>query len=77
MANKIDEFRMMKHLAKADEKGVISNDEFNDFIMGCLISKGGYIIDCGNGAQCNAVAILRLYYKIKKHPILWKLFMIG
>jgi len=34
----------------------------------------GYVIDTGNWENVNAEVAARLAERIKKHPILWKLF---
>ena len=38
------------------------------------ISEDGYVLDTGNFENVNAEVALRLAEKIKKHPILWKMF---
>ena len=61
-------------LDKAAKKGYLNGFEFSILIQNLLISENGYIIDTGNWENVNAETALCLIEKIKKHPILWKLF---
>lgn len=63
-----------KILDKAYQQGWLSGFDFSIFIQDMTISENGYIIDTGNWENANAEVALRLAEKIKKHPILWKLF---
>lgn len=63
-----------KILDKAYRQGWLSGFDFSIFIQDMTISENGYIIDTGNWENVNAEVALRLAEKIKKHPILWKLF---
>ena len=47
---------------------------FSQFFQRAFISESGYIIDTGNFETVNLEMIDRVYERIKKHPILWKLF---
>ena len=47
---------------------------FSQFFQRAFISGGGYIIDTGNFETVNQEMMYRVYAKIRKHPILWKLF---
>lgn len=58
----------------AYEHGYISNEQFTIFMQDMLISENGYVLDTGSNLQVNAEVVLRLSEKIKKHPLLWKLF---
>lgn len=62
---------------KAKNQGFLNGFDFSILMQRLLISKDGYVIDTGNYENVNAVIADRLVYKIKKHPILWKFFMIG
>lgn len=65
-------------LEKAYQQGWLSGFDFSLLIQKMTISKNGYVIDIGNWENVNAEVALRLAKKIKKHPILWKLFfMVG
>lgn len=61
-------------LDKAHQKGWLSGFDFSILIQDMAISENGYVIDTGNWENVNAEVALRLAEKIKKHPILWKLF---
>ena len=65
-------------LDKAEETGVLSNDEFAALMRSFLVSENGYVLDTGTNAQVNAEIALRLEKRIKEHPRAWKkLFMIA
>ena len=75
MKKAIDDFN------KAYLKG---NDIFHEYLAFSLffqrafISEDGYIIDTGNFETVNREMLSMVYERIKKHPILWRLFfMIG
>lgn len=63
-----------KLLEKAYNQGWLSGFDFSVLIQRMTISEGAYVIDTGNYENVNAEVALRLAEKIKKHPILWKLF---
>lgn len=48
--------------------------QFSRFVQGAFISPTGWIIDTGNYQNVNKVLIEDIYYKIRKHPLIWKLF---
>ena len=48
--------------------------QFSRFIQGAFISPTGWIIDTGNYQTVNRELIGDIYYKIRKHPLIWKLF---
>ena len=48
--------------------------QFSRFIQGAFISPGAWIIDTGNYQTVNRELIEDIYCKIKKHPLIWKLF---
>lgn len=52
----------------------MTDTEFRIKIQDLLISEGGYVIDTGNYMNVNEEVIFRLEQKIKRHPMLWKLF---
>ena len=56
------------------EKGWLDGFDFAIFIQNLLISEHGYVINTGNWENVNAEVAVRLAERIKKHPILWKLF---
>lgn len=59
---------------KAYEYGALNGFDFSIFMQNLLISENGYVIDTGNYENVNAEVSLRLLEKIKKHPIIWRLF---
>ena len=61
-------------LDNAEIQDYLNGFEFSILIHNLLISENGYVIDTGNWENVNAEVALRLVEKIKKHPILWKLF---
>lgn len=61
-------------LEKAKSQGWLDGFDFSILMQRLLIPDGGYIIDTGNWENVNAEAALMLYEKIKRHPILWRLF---
>ena len=63
-----------KFLDKAYEQGWLSGFDFSVLMHRLLISENGYVIDTGNYENVNAEVALRLAEKIKRHPILWKIF---
>lgn len=46
----------------------------SQFFQRAFISEGGYIIDTGNFETVNCKMLELVYKRIKKHPILWKIF---
>lgn len=61
-------------LDKAEAQGYLNDYDFSILVQNLLISENGYVIDTGNWENVNAKVALRLVEKIRKHPILWKLF---
>lgn len=61
-------------LNKANKHGYLSGFEFSVFMHEILISENGYVLDTGNYENVNAEVALRLADKIKKHPLIWKMF---
>ena len=59
---------------KANQKGYLNGFEFSILVQKLLISENGYVIYTGNWENVNAEVALRLIEKIRRHPILWKLF---
>ena len=47
---------------------------FSQFVQGCFISKAGYITDTGNFQTVNYELMYLILERIKKHPLVWKLF---
>lgn len=61
-------------LNKARKQRWLSGFDFSLLIQYMTISENGYVLDTGNWENVNAEVALRLAERIKKHPILWKLF---
>ena len=61
-------------ILKKAKRGYLSELEFCELIHNFLISEGGYVLDVGTIRNVNAEVALLLAEKIKKHPLLWKLF---
>lgn len=59
---------------KEDMIGYIDEREFCMFIRRLLIPTGRYVIDIGNYENVNYAVAHSLLEKVKKHPILWKVF---
>ncbi len=61
---------------KAYDKGDMFHEylAFSQFFQRAFISEDGYIIDTGNFETVNREMLYMVYERIKKHPILWRLF---
>ena len=46
------------------------------FIQALFISENGYVIDTGNFQNVNRAILDDILRNIKKHPHIWKLFMV-
>lgn len=62
------------NVKESDDKMLGEYLEFSRFIQGLFIDEGKYIINTGNFQTCNRVLIHEIYEKIKKHPLIWKIF---
>jgi len=63
-----------KKLGKDNFFGYINGYDFSVIIQDLLIPDGDYVIDTGNWENVNYVCVYRLIEKIKKHPLIWRLF---
>ena len=61
-------------LQKAYNEGYLSDLDFRVYIHNKLVSEDGYLFDWGTNLMANAEIALRLEERIKKHPLLWKIF---
>ena len=52
----------------------MNNDEFAQFIREVLVAKDTYLMSTGTCYTENGIIKNELEKRIKKHPILWKLF---
>lgn len=65
-------------IKKAENQNFLNGFDFSILMQNFLISEDGYVIDTGNWENVNNVVALMLFQRIKRHPILWKLFfMVG
>lgn len=69
MTNRVNEY-----LEKACQQGWLSGFDFSILMHTLLVSEHGYVMGTGNWENANAVIAIWLVEKIKKHPILWKIF---
>lgn len=63
-----------KHEAYSSESWLNEYCAFSCFIQNLFISDGGYIMDTGNFQAANYVMMDMIVNRIKKHPLLWKIF---
>jgi len=63
---------------KAYDEDIYANEylELSRFLQALFISNGGYVIDTGNFQTVNREILEDILEKVKKHPKLWKLFMV-
>ena len=66
--------RVIKILKRAEEQRWLSGFDFSILMQDLLISKNGYVLDTGNWENVNAEVALSLWLRVKRHPVLWKLF---
>ena len=70
----MDDNRINEICDKAISKGWLSGFDFSILIQELTIPEGGWVIDTGNFENVNAEVALRLIDRIRRHPIIWKLF---
>jgi hypothetical protein len=63
-----------KKFGKDDLFGYIDGYDFSLIMQDLLIPDGDYVIDTGNWENVNYVCAYGLIKRIKKHPLIWKLF---
>ena len=61
-------------LNRAKEQCWLSGFDFSILMQRLLVSENGYVIATGNWENANAAVALALCRRIKRHPVLWKLF---
>ena len=65
----------IKEIMERSEKEMGMNGfDFSILMQNLLVSENGYVIDIGDWECANKAIAFRLLEKIKKHPIIWKLF---
>lgn len=78
LRSKIDrEKKIIELIKKAETDAFLTGFDFSILMQKLLISPTGYVIDTGNYENVNSEVALRLHERIKKHPLLWKLFMVA
>ena len=63
-----------KKLGKDNFFGYIDGHDFSIIMQDLLIPDGDYVVYTGNWENVNYVCAYSLIKRIKKHPLLWKLF---
>lgn len=61
-------------LSKAEKQGFLNGFDFSILIQELTVSEDGWVIPTGNWENVNAEVAFRLAERIKRHPIIWKLF---
>lgn len=56
------------------KRDYLTGYEFSIFMQNKLVSKDGYVIDTGNWENANAEIARLLDERVRKHPLIWKLF---
>ena len=70
----MDDNKINEICDKARSKGWLILFVFSILIQELTIPEGAWVIDTGNFENVNAKVALRLIDRIRRHPILWKLF---
>lgn len=72
--------KLNKRLDKIDEEAgdnifrAMDGFDFSLFVQDALIPDGKYVIDTGNWENVNYACACHLINRIKKRPLIWKLF---
>jgi hypothetical protein len=70
----LDDNKINEICDKARSKGWLNGFDFSILIQELTIPEGAWVIDTGNFENVNAEVALRLIDRIRRHPIIWKLF---
>ena len=70
----MDDNKINEICDKARSKGWLNGFDFSILIQELTIPEGAWVIDTGNFENVNAKVALRLIDRIRRHPIIWKLF---
>nr|DAP37798.1 MAG TPA: hypothetical protein [Caudoviricetes sp.] len=70
----MDDNKINEICDKARSKGWLNGFDFSILIQELTIPEGAWVIDTGNFENVNAEVALRLIDRIRRHPIIWKLF---
>lgn len=66
--------RKREILNKAKVQGWLSGFDFSVLMQELLVSPNTYVIYTGNWENVNAAVAQILVQRIRRHPLLWKLF---
>lgn len=66
--------RKQEILNKAKVQGWLNGYDFSVLMQELLVSPNVYVIDTGNWENVNAAVAQILVQRIRRHPLLWKLF---
>lgn len=66
--------RKQEILNKAKVQGWLSGFDFSVLMQELLASLNAYVIPIGNWENANAAVAQILVQRIRRHPLLWKLF---
>lgn len=70
----MDDNKINEICDKARSKGWLNGFDFSILIQELTIPEGAWVLDTGNFENVNAEVALRLIDRIRRHPIIWKLF---
>lgn len=66
--------RKQEILNKAKVQGWLSGFDFSVLMQELLVPPNAYVIPFGNWENANAAVAQLLVQRIRRHPLLWKLF---
>lgn len=66
--------RKQEILNKAKVQGWLNGYDFSVLMQELLVSPNVYVIEMGNWENANAAVAQLLVQRIRRHPLLWKLF---
>lgn len=66
--------RKQEILNKAKVQGWLNGYDFSVLMQELLVSPNVYVIEMGNWENVNAAVAQILVQRIRRHPLLWKLF---
>ena len=68
--------RKQEILNKTKVQGWLSGFDFSVLMQELLVSPNAYVIHIGNWENANAAVAQLLVQRIRRHPLLWKLFFV-
>lgn len=66
--------RKQEILNKAKVQGWLNGYDFSVLMQELLVSPNSYVLPIGNWENANAAVAQLLVQRIRRHPLLWKLF---